>query len=123
MKSSNKNIILIDDEKVIVNLLEMILKKYNFSVKSFSDPGMALDFVQEKNEKFDLVITDLSMPGMSGLELAKKINLVNQSIPIIMLSGNMENISEKPDYIKSYISKPVTVQELIKEINKVFLSD
>jgi len=112
------HILIIDDERDITELLKMVLEKFKYSVKSFNNPVDALEFFEKEHDLFDLVITDLSMPEMSGLELALKINHIKKDIPLLMLSGKSDFIKTRPEYINNIIVKPVTLDDLLMEVRK-----
>lgn len=85
-------LLIIDDEKSITNSLERYFKLLDYDVTSSNSPLEALEMIKEEN--FSIVISDISMPDMDGVELLKKIKKYNGMIQVIMMTGvvTIENI-------------------------------
>ncbi len=124
--SDAKKILVIDDEdKVLASVKKVINSKHpDYKVDLINSPSDALFAI--KQEDYDLIITDLMMPGIDGLELIKKIRALDQSIRIIMITGyaTMKTalLAEREGAAK-YISKPFTRDELLTEMNKILEQD
>ncbi len=89
---------------------------------TFVDPVMAFDYFKETTHKHSLIITDLRMPGLSGIELAKKIRQVNLDIKIFLMTAfDISDLKENPDFniakIDRIIQKPVRFSHLREMIN------
>ncbi|MFM7358967.1 MAG: sigma-54-dependent transcriptional regulator [Sediminibacterium sp.] len=107
-------ILIIDDEKSIRNVLKDILQHEGYQVDEASDGEQGLQLFQSKN--FDLVLCDIKMPKMDGMEVLQQIMLVNPEVPVIMISGHgtIENAVEavkKGAY--DFISKPPDLNRLL----------
>ena len=119
MENTQYSILVVDDDTRIRQLLSKYLRKYDFTIFEAIDGETALE--QIKNNKFDLLILDVMMPGLNGIELTKKIR--NQyNIPILMLTA----LSETTDRIKGlqagvddYLAKPFDPQELLLRVNAI----
>ncbi len=85
--ASRKNILLVDDEEAVVDALERSLKRMGYKVTASMSSREALDLFRENPEDFDLVITDMTMPGMTGMELGKRIMKIRPGIPVILCTG------------------------------------
>ena len=70
---SARSIIVVDDELELASLFKTFLKNQGYNVVSFTDPVLALEYFKETADKHSLIITDLRMPGMCGIDLANKI--------------------------------------------------
>lgn len=118
-----RTIILVDDEKDVLNLFEILLTKKGYSVEKFSSSVEALECFRADPKKFDLIITDQTMPDLTGVELAKKIKEMRADIPIMLLTGYSQQIS-KDNYeefgINEFIVKPVLPTEFYEKVNKIF---
>ena len=82
----------------------------------------ALELFMEQPEKFDLVITDMTMPNMTGDELAGKLMNIRADIPVILCTGYSERISRERAHelgIKEFILKPIVMRELAKTVRGV----
>jgi len=107
-------ILIIDDEKSIRNVLKDILQHEGYQVDEASDGEQGLQLFQSKN--FDLVLCDIKMPKMDGMEVLQQIMLVNPEVPVLMISGHgtIENAVEavkKGAY--DFISKPPDLNRLL----------
>ncbi|ADQ46895.1 response regulator receiver protein [Caldicellulosiruptor kronotskyensis 2002] len=112
-------ILVVDDSPVVKKIVTTTLVKKGFEVKEALDGVAALEILL--SEKIDLVITDLNMPKMDGLQLTREIrkNPMYKRIPVIMLTTNP---SEEQKALEAganlYLKKPVTSEELISHVQK-----
>jgi two-component system response regulator PilR (NtrC family) len=117
----NKKILVVDDEEIIRESLSFVLKKEDYNVDEAGNGKAAHDLLLK--ESFDLVITDLEMPGMKGLELVEEIKKLNiqTSIIIITAYGSLETaIAALRSGASDYILKPVEFDELLIKIKRLF---
>jgi CheY-like chemotaxis protein len=115
------SILLVDDEETILNFTAAMLSKLDYRVTTISSPLEALELVQSDIERFSLIITDQTMPNMTGVKLATEVLKHRPSMPIILMSGFNEYIT--PELlssvgIKEYMAKPFTRKILINAILK-----
>ncbi len=111
-------ILCVDDETVPLTLRRLVLEKSGFAVVPASSATEALDIL--KAQAVDLVLTDLLMPGLSGLDLARKIKERTPALPIILLSG-VNEVPEGADCADLFLSKvegPVAMCQKISEVLK-----
>lgn len=115
----SEHIMVVDDEEYIVALEKSILEDVGYQVSVFTDGIQALDAFQEQPEGFDLVITDMTMPKMTGLELAERLNEIRPDLPVILCTGhsriNMNELQQCPA-INSYLAKPINLRQLTESI-------
>mgnify|MGYP003907610911 CR=1 FL=1 len=122
--SSNKRIIsIVDDDQDTSRLFRMILgeKMARYEVFSFNDSLSALEHFTENQNSYAMVITDLRMAGLNGLELLKKIKNANPNVRTILISGfNVENQMFRDGMelgvIDTTLEKPVTIQRLCHRV-------
>jgi PAS domain S-box-containing protein len=115
-------ILLVDDEEPIARLEKSILERLGYTVTARISSLDALDTFRSDPYRFDLVITDLTMPNLIGLELAEKIIAIRADIPILMLTGFSEHLntgSLKKAGIRQVIMKPALAKDLAKAIRRV----
>jgi PAS domain S-box-containing protein len=118
----DEKILFVDDEKAIVKLVTRILEKAGFSVTGAVESSEALALFKKNPEKYDLLITDMTMPGMVGTELAQKIFEISPDIPVLMCSGYSEKLDKSKieiSNIKGYLDKPILADKLIVKVRDI----
>jgi DNA-binding NtrC family response regulator len=110
-------ILIVDDEAVIRDGLKRVLEGESFQVETCSSGFNAIEVMQQRD--FDLIITDLKMPGMSGLEVLKSVRALQPYIPVIIITG-YATIDTAVEAIKNgaadYISKPFAPDLLLEKV-------
>jgi len=118
----NERILFIDDELPIVNLGKQMLKRLGYDVVTKTNSIEALKLVQVNPDRFDLVITDMTMPNMTGEQLALELMQIRPDIPIILCTGFSRKITEKKAKaigIRAYLNKPLLKHEMAETIRRV----
>jgi CheY-like chemotaxis protein len=122
LSSGKSRILFIDDEKNMVKLMNDVLAKLGYSVTALTSAVEALEIFKNSPGEFDLIITDQSMPDITGLALAEKILKIRPEIPVILCTGFMEvplpGKCEKIG-IKEILEKPVSIRKIGETIKKV----
>jgi PAS domain S-box-containing protein len=119
---SGERILVVDDDKDIALMCQEGLETLGYQVTSFFSSEEALDFFKREGHYINLVITDQTMPGKTGFDLAKEILSIREDVPIILCSGYAGAVSKgkiEEAGIKSFIMKPVTVEALSKKIQQL----
>jgi len=119
----NEHVLLVDDEEAICNMTKRTLEKLGYVVTSRTSSIEALELFRRMPDKFDLVITDQTMPNLTGVGLAKELISTRPDIPIILCSGFSETINRNQAMlmgIREYITKPVVKGQLNDAIQKIF---
>jgi PAS domain S-box-containing protein len=122
LPTGKEHILFVDDESVLVNLAQKMLSKLGYTIETSINGDEALKLFQDSPDKYDLIITDMTMPGMTGDRLAQKFMEIRQDIPIILCSGYSEHISKekaKKIGIREFVMKPLEMKALAKTIRKV----
>ncbi len=110
-----ERILFVDDEITIAKLGKQILQLLGYEVTTHTDPIEAIETFRKNSDEFDLVITDLTMPNMTGDMLAKEIKNVRDDIPIILSTGYRELTNKektKSINISAYLIKPFVIRDL-----------
>lgn len=118
----NEKVLFVDDENLIVKMVRKLLELLGYQVETQMNPVEALEQFQSKPDQFDLVITDMTMPQMTGVMLSEKIMEIRPDIPIIICTGHSALIDEeraKQLGIAAYVMKPIIMTEISKTIRKV----
>ncbi|MGV1098008.1 hybrid sensor histidine kinase/response regulator [Thiovibrio sp. JS02] len=118
----NEHILVVDDERSIAELIREILEDCGYRVTAHTDPHLALEAFTREPQGFDLLITDISMPKLTGYELAKKCKAVSEDLPILLCTGNHELVTERQvlDFnFNAYISKPLVTEKFALTVRRL----
>jgi CheY-like chemotaxis protein len=118
-RGNGERILFIDDEQTVGDPVCELLDRIGYRVTFELDPRSALKLFQEEPDAFDLVLTDLAMPGMTGSELAKAVQSLRPDVPIILLTGWIESRQREQllhDGIRAVLAKPASLGDLATAI-------
>jgi signal transduction histidine kinase/CheY-like chemotaxis protein len=118
----NECILIVDDEDILVELNKQRLSKLGYDVVATTNSTDALDIFRKEPDRFDLVITDYTMPNLTGMDLAAELLKIRATIPVILCTGHSETVSPeqvKESGIKAFLIKPLAMQELATAIRRV----
>jgi len=108
-----EKILIIDDEKSILDLLNVVFKKEGYQVETFFSPSKALEYID--NEDFDIVLSDIKLPQISGMEILKHVTKKRPEVPVVMITA-FGTIRQAVEALKEgaadYVVKPFDVEEL-----------
>jgi PAS domain S-box-containing protein len=122
VSGGNAAILFVDDEPAIANLGKQLLESLGYQVDSCTDPRDALAQVRQHPDRFDLVITDLTMPGMNGDRLAAELMTIRPDLPVILCSGFSMTLSKEEAAaagINAFVMKPLLKNKLAAVIHQV----
>ena len=120
--TGTERVLFIDDEPAIVNIGKQTLELLGYDVVTRTSSIEALEFFKTQPDTVDIVITDLTMPNMTGEELAKELMQIRPDIPIILCTGFSVRMDEKKAMgmgIRAFVSKPILKREIAETIRKV----
>ncbi len=118
---SGKKILIIEDHIDLANILSLHLSDLNYTVKHANDGLKGLNFLE--NESFDLVILDLMLPSMDGLEICRRIRQQNNYTPVLMLtskSSELDRVLGLELGADDYVTKPFSIREVMARIKALF---
>ncbi len=121
-ESGSGRILLVDDEEQIVQVIGEILRNLGYTVSGFSSAVKALDEFSKKPLDFDLILSDLMMPDLTGMELSEKITSIREDIPVILLTGYSEKLAKdvaREKGVYECCMKPISMQQLSEVVAKV----
>lgn len=121
--NSRRRILFIDDEQSLIETTGLLLEKLGYEVRSFSQSQEALGEFQQDPSAFDGVISNINMPDMNGIELAKKLMAARPDIAIMLVTGNSAVITEEQAReigIRCMLFKPFRVGQLAAAVKKLF---
>jgi len=120
------HIMFVDDEEDITTIGRAMLEKQGYQVTAMSDSTKALIEVQQRPDDFDLIITDLTMPHMTGLQLAAGIAKVRANLPVVLITGMGDQIMKKAEsfpHIQGVVHKPFGLEALQQTIAEVMTNN
>ena len=122
IRGGAERILFVDDEKMLAAVGQQALQRLGYEVVSRTSPIEALELFKAKPDHFDLVITDQTMPGMTGDALAREIRRLRPDIPVIICTGYSQTIDlerAKQIGIEAFVMKPVLINEIAAAIRRV----
>jgi CheY-like chemotaxis protein len=121
LPGGSERILLVDDEASIIAMEKQALERLGYQVTSRISSIEALEAFSANPDNFDLVITDMSMPKMSGDKLANELIRIRPDIPILLCTGFSESMTDekiKSIGIKGFLKKPIVIKDLAQKIQK-----
>jgi len=117
-----EQILLVDDEEAILKMGKQALERLGYQVTSRTSSIEALEAFRASPDKFDMVITDMAMPNMSGDKLSIELTKIRPDIPVLLCTGFSETMSEEKAAslgIKGFLLKPIVMKDLSQKIREV----
>jgi len=114
-RGRGERILLTDDEPPLTKALRHILLRMGYNVTVSNEARETLKLFREHPDNYDVIISDLTMPEMNGLELARQLRLIRPEVPVILLSGYNSGITEenlRQAGISELLEKPINVPNL-----------
>ena len=118
----NERILLVDDEEQIVEMLQKMLEHLGYRLTVTTSSAKALELFCSEPEAFDLVITDQTMPEITGVELSKRLRGIRSDIPVILCTGYNETVTEgklNAVGINEYLIKPAQRSEIAGTVRRL----
>ncbi len=122
LRGKGETILFIDDEKMVADFSREMLEELGYKVVTETDPVAAIQIFKENSNKFDIVITDKTMPRLTGFDVIREIREVRADMPVVLCSGyqdkeDMEKLQARG--INQFITKPARMSVLAKAIRAV----
>lgn len=117
--ATQSQILVVDDEKKICEFLQVLLGREGYSVEAAHDAAEALERVSR--DSFNMVITDLKMPGMDGFELVTRLKQLKPDVPVVMITGyaTVETAVKALRHgVDDYVTKPFNIEELRRVVSR-----
>lgn len=121
VRGDNQRVLYIDDEEPLVFLVVRVLERNGYRCTGCTDPRNALELFRQDPQGFDLVITDMNMPGMNGLDVAREVLSVRDDIPVVITSGYVraaDVAATRTLGVRDLILKPDTISELAAVVGR-----
>jgi DNA-binding NtrC family response regulator len=119
-------ILFLDDEDMVVGSVVPVLESLGFRVTGLTDPRHARELIYLEPEAFDLVITDQTMPGLSGVELAQDVHQRRPGLPVILCTGGdppgpIQHLARMG--IRGLLIKPVSIRDIVAMVRRVLAAE
>jgi len=124
--TGRERILCVDDEPSVLNMCKQMLNYLGYQVETKSSSLEALELFREQPERFDLIMTDMTMPQMTGDRLATEIMKIRPDMPVILCTGFSHKMTEKKAKqhgIKAFLMKPLVLRDLASTVRKVLDQD
>ncbi|HJY09532.1 MAG TPA: response regulator [Nitrososphaeraceae archaeon] len=114
-------LLVVDDDTDIVQVLKMGLLKNRFLVDAFTNPEEALQSFKSNAESYSLLLSDMRMPALSGIQLARKVKEINPNVKVVLMTAfeiRDEEYSKvfPSSRVDGFLQKPITIRDLINKI-------
>jgi CheY-like chemotaxis protein len=122
LQGGSERILLVDDEEVVVLVEKQMLERLGYEVLIHTRSLEAMETIRAQPGRFDLVITDMTMPNMSGVQLAAEITKLRPDIPILLCTGYSDHTTEAKAMamgFKGVLMKPIIMKHLSKKVREV----
>jgi DNA-binding NtrC family response regulator len=122
---ASPTILLVDDDIVILTSMSKILSSFGYTVAGASNPEAAIDYVTNSKKRFDLIITDLAMPGIDGVEFMTAAKSAFSDVPVIVMTGYTDRCTTEEAMrfgAFAYLAKPLNTRELVSTIERAVRS-
>lgn len=119
LPTGTERVLLIDDEDVVAGLQQQMLEQLGYQVTLQTDSMAGLENFRNNEGQFDVIITDMTMPKLTGLQLTQEIRKINENIPIILCTGYSDQINDltlKSEKIQGYLMKPIVLRDLAEVV-------
>jgi signal transduction histidine kinase len=122
LPTGEERILLVDDEEMVADIVRQMVSKLGYRVDAFTDSRTALQTFRQYPDRFDLILTDMTMPNLTGKQLAEEVKAVRLDIPIILCSGHQDEFDTADACnigITEFARKPLSMQQLAQIIRRV----
>ena len=120
--TGKERVLFIDDEELLVEWGQALLERMGYEVTAMNDSTEAFETFSSDPSRFDLVITDQTMPGITGLNLARELLTIRPNIPVILCTGHSEAVTLdklKEAGVREFLMKPIAKKDLAETIRRV----
>ena len=114
-RGHGERVLYIDDDDVMMVMVERLLERLGYAATCMDDPAAAIEAVRAAPQRFDIVVTDLNMPALSGLDVARALHRLRPGLPVIISSGNLPDQLQgeaRQAGVRALVHKQYTLEEL-----------
>jgi DNA-binding NtrC family response regulator len=117
-----KTFLLIDDEPMVTDICEMMLKKLGYQVLKANNGKEGIEIFEANKDRIDLIISDFNMPGMNGQEVVDKLRVIDHRVKVLLSSGGLSVPHEEDAIVRGFngfLQKPYSIDILSDKIDKI----
>jgi PAS domain S-box-containing protein len=126
LRNGTERILIVDDERSISSILERNLSRLGYHVTAMTDPDKALALFSNDPDAFDIIISDMTMPGMTGDKMAGRMMEIRPDIPVILTTGYTDIITPSQameNGIAAFLMKPLSIEDITRTIRSLSLRE
>ena len=120
--SRGARVMMVDDDRPVLNAIAKVLRRAGFAVDAFDDANQALEVLQAADGAYDVLVTDRSMPKMSGLEVAQRAHAIFPGLPVVLLSGAPKDGDRDSEHFAAMVAKPPDSTALVAAIERSIIA-
>ncbi len=123
LRGNGQHVLFVDDEPAICGVTEHVLRSLGYRVTTYTDPMAALESFKRDPRAVDLLLSDVNMPGMNGVELAKRFLALRRELPVLLISGfsgNWTPENVRPLGILDLLQKPISPRQIGTHLHSAF---
>ena len=124
-KLASLHILLIDDDASVLRSIKFLLERCGYVVSDYTDQEVALDALRLDSSRFDLILIDYNMPGMSGIEVARAARMIRSGLPVAITSGyidkELRSLADEAG-VQELIPKPCSGDDLIAIVERLVMA-
>jgi len=124
--TGTERIMVVDDEPSVATFLSSALARFGYRTTTFTSAGAAIEHLDNDTELYDLIITDMTMPMMSGEDLLREARRLRPQVPVVICTGFSASMTAERAYslgASGYLSKPLSVNELALQVRRILDAD
>ncbi len=113
-------VLVVDDEPLVMGLISEVLESHGYAVVGHTDSRQALAWARSPGARFDLLVTDQTMPGLTGVELARELLAMRPMLPVVLCTGFSESVDARVAAamgIRHFFSKPIPLERLVAAVD------
>jgi signal transduction histidine kinase/DNA-binding response OmpR family regulator len=117
--AKGRHVLIVDDDRDVGRLAGRILETFQYKVTTLTDPNEAINLVRRHPAEFDLILTDLLMPELSGPELARAVKRIRPDLPLVLISGLVSAVTEESARRQGFVAlikKPFQIEQIQRSV-------
>lgn len=120
--TGHERVMVVDDERAVASFLSNALARFGYRTSTFTSAEAALEHLSDDTESYDLIITDMTMPRMSGEDLLREVARIRPQLPVVICTGFSASMTRERAYAlgaAGYLTKPLTINDLALQVRRI----